>query len=85
MKWRAYLPSVFMILLAWVFLTYPWLAGALVGGGLIFMAVLYAGIAHNFIKLSKMSTTTHTRTQDPTFRNVTIHMVKRGRWFESED
>lgn len=81
-KLTAYIPSIFAILLASVFMNFPALAVLLVSGSLIAFAVIYASIITRLWKIQRDSRESFI--QPPRFKNVTVQMFeKSGTWFKN--
>jgi uncharacterized membrane protein YraQ (UPF0718 family) len=102
---RPYFPVLTLVLIAFLMVRFPLLAVALVVGGLLFFAVIYATVVHKmrqarrqFEEFQRQAEAAQTDQQaqyeqwsgqtghqeEPTFKNVTIQMVRRGKWFTPE-
>lgn len=80
----SYAPSVFAVLLAGVFIEFPFLAVLLVAGGLIAFAAIYATIVTRLLRIQKDSLDAFNQTAG--FKNITVQMFKRGgTWIKSSD
>ena len=81
-----YMPSIIMLFFAWFFINFPAAAVALVVGGLLLGAFVYAVI---YYKLSRVRTKGMDAMKGferevyekggPSFKNVTVTMVKTGK------
>jgi hypothetical protein len=81
-KLTAYIPSIFAIFLASIFINFPTLAVILVSGSLIAFAVIYASIITRFWKIQRDSRESFIH--PPRFKNVTVQMFeKSGTWFKN--
>jgi hypothetical protein len=77
-----YLPSVFAIILAWIFIAVPQLAVLLVAGLLIGFAIFYAVLITKLSKLTKDARNSFDNA--PTFKQVTVQMFEKGgTWFKN--
>jgi len=78
----AYTPSIFALLLASFFISFPILAVVLVSGSLVAFALIYASIITRLWKMQKNSRDSFSAA--PGFKNVTFQMFeKSGTWFKS--
>jgi hypothetical protein len=99
-RWKHYLPAVFSLLIAYVFFVAPFLAALILGGGLIFFGLLYAFAVYHMHKFADQKARFEEASEaygndpwyqdmdphaEPTFRNVTIMMSRRGfGWWEKD-
>lgn len=88
-RWKHYLPALFAVVLAWVFLTAPELAAFFLVAMLLIFAAFYAFIVRKMHKAVDAmrwrdgSTVDSTATgNEPSFRNVTFQIFRDGNvWF----
>lgn len=90
---KPYIPALLAVFFALFFLTFPRLAVLLVVSIFMIFAIAYAAIVYRFLKLRKEMRSAASQPQDdafkdfggePTFKNVTIFMTQRGKWWISE-
>ena len=81
---KAYLPSVFMTLLAFLFFAFPELAAVLLGGALLSIAIVYTWFTFRYQKYVKNMTRFKTtpfeeeifRNGAPTFKTISVRVFK---------
>ncbi|MGK5086037.1 hypothetical protein WDW86_00625 [Bdellovibrionota bacterium FG-2] len=81
MYWKYYLPSLVSISLGLFFLWIPSLAVALVVGGFLGFGVFYAVFISKIIQAKVEANFGRPPGQEPTFRHVTVSIVKKSNWF----
>lgn len=81
---KNYTQSIVIFLLGLGFLVFPWLAAFLLGGGLIFLSIIYALLTHKWNKMSTQSYRPRNAFEEevfshgsPNFRNIFITVQRR--------
>lgn len=81
---KAYLPSIIMTLLAFLFFTFPELAAILLGGALISVAIIYGWFTYRYQQYTKRAQKIKTtafedeifRNGAPTFKTISVRVFK---------
>lgn len=89
-RWQHYIPSLAALGIAFTVLVFPILAVLLVVGGLMTFAALFSYVVFRIHKAQDRSRAPDAEIFDaefkdfnePNFRNVTVYMVRKGRWFQ---